>query len=127
MADAVQGLTQRIVALLDAGNLETEDTFEIVEFAGSPYYLQFANHTPGEVVVELVSDEFLPKDARLGKDAGARLDALGWHAPSKGVSPNWFRWVRGAHEAPAAASAAVAALVDVYDLAPEVVAQSLGE
>lgn len=93
MADAVQGLTQRIVALLDAGDLETEDTFEIVEFADSPYYLQFANHAAGEVVVELVSDEFLPEDARLGKDARAGMDALGWHAPSKGLSPNWFRWV----------------------------------
>lgn len=126
MSDPVDVLALRITALLGGGGGEMVDAFVVVELAGTPYYLQFANHAPGEVVVELVADTFLPKAARLGRDAGPRLQALGWHAPSKGVSPNWFWWVTGPQEARAAAAAAVTALVEVYGPAPDDVARALG-
>jgi hypothetical protein len=107
--EAADALASALVASLADGSICVLNWGDV--------YAQWAPDLPGALVVELVSNQFLPDDRQLGPFDERRLAALGFAAPI-GDRPNWHTWVADPVEAGQVAADMVRALVEVYRVEP---------
>lgn len=88
-------------------------------------YIQAASCDGDEVLIEICNEEFMQRTLPAGSDE--ELLRLGFTRPSEGEDkPNWWIGINGGQdELRRAADAAMQALVDVYDIHPDDIADAV--